>query len=253
MVNVRGARRRPRRASSRPGRSRGRPARSRAASGTSRARSRAGAGAPSSTLNAMPSPSRAAQSRPSAPPFAIQPVAETHQLRVRRAVATDQLGACAHRVGGTPTAGEALEPRECVCHPLERERVRHDAAAVDRRRHRARLDLRSAAQPRRASPAGTGAMQGDSPRSANHARRQRSSIAACFPEQLCSSREGSGPHSRSSSVASASASSAPHGLELIRPMQVRRARDRDLGIVEIGPCPHDRKRLDRLRRAAEDT
>ena len=45
---------------------------------------------------------------------------------------------------------------------------------------------------------------------------------------------------------------AAHRLELIRPMKVRRARDRDLGVVEIGSRAHDRQRLDRLRRAPEE-
>ncbi len=42
-----------------------------------------------------------------------------------------------------------------------------------------------------------------------------------------------------------------HGLELVRPMQMRRAGDCDLGVVEVGAGAHDRQRLDRLRRAAE--
>ena len=44
---------------------------------------------------------------------------------------------------------------------------------------------------------------------------------------------------------------SPYRLELIRPVQVRRAGDRDLGIVEIRTYADDRKSLDRLRRAPE--
>ena len=45
---------------------------------------------------------------------------------------------------------------------------------------------------------------------------------------------------------------APHRLELVGPVEVRRAGDRDLGIVQIGPRAHDGQRLERLRRAAEE-
>ena len=45
---------------------------------------------------------------------------------------------------------------------------------------------------------------------------------------------------------------APHRLELVGPMEVRRAGDRDLGIVQIGPRANDGQRLERLRRAAEE-
>ena len=45
---------------------------------------------------------------------------------------------------------------------------------------------------------------------------------------------------------------ALHRLELVRTMEMRRAGDRDLGVVEVGPRAHERKRLDRLRRAAEE-
>ena len=45
---------------------------------------------------------------------------------------------------------------------------------------------------------------------------------------------------------------ALHGLELVRTMEMRRAGDRDLGVVEVGPGAHDRERLDRLGRAAEE-
>ena len=44
----------------------------------------------------------------------------------------------------------------------------------------------------------------------------------------------------------------PHGLELVGPMQMRRAGDRDLGVVEVRPRADKRQRLDRLRRAAEE-
>ena len=45
---------------------------------------------------------------------------------------------------------------------------------------------------------------------------------------------------------------AQHGLELVGPVEVRRAGDRDLGIVQVRPRAHDGQRLERLRRAAEE-
>jgi hypothetical protein len=45
---------------------------------------------------------------------------------------------------------------------------------------------------------------------------------------------------------------APNGLELIRSVEMRRARDRHLGVVEIRPRAYERKSLERLRRAAEE-
>ena len=45
---------------------------------------------------------------------------------------------------------------------------------------------------------------------------------------------------------------ALHGLELVRTMEMRRAGDRDLGVVEVGSRAHDRECLERLRRAAEE-
>src|SRR5688572_33511285 len=44
---------------------------------------------------------------------------------------------------------------------------------------------------------------------------------------------------------------ALHRLELVRTMEMRRAGDRDLGVVEIRPRPYERKRLDRLRGTAK--
>ena len=118
----RGARRRPRRASSRPAPPRGRPSRTRAARGTRRAPRRIGRWAPSSTLSAMPSPSRAAQRSPSAPPFATQP--SPSRMSSVSAAPSPRIssGSSTHRVGGARAAVERLEPREGVRHPLEGQR-----------------------------------------------------------------------------------------------------------------------------------
>jgi len=42
---------------------------------------------------------------------------------------------------------------------------------------------------------------------------------------------------------------APHGVDLIRTMEVRRAGDGDLGLVEIRSRPNHGQRLERFRRA----
>ena len=94
-------------------------------------------------------------------------VAEPHQLGVRRAVSADELWMRAHRVCRTQAAVERLEPGEGVRHPLERQRVRHDAAAVDSGRQRLGLDLGRRRDLRRASPAEVGATAVCSPPSAS--------------------------------------------------------------------------------------
>ena len=114
------------------------------------------------------------------------------------------------------------------------------------------LDLRRARRPRRAAPAGTGCDARRYPSVGQPRSRQSSSIAACLPEQLCSILVGSGPHSRSSSVAFAFVEEAPHRLELVGPVEMRRGRDRDLRVVEIRSRPDDRQRLERFRGAAEE-
>ena len=44
----------------------------------------------------------------------------------------------------------------------------------------------------------------------------------------------------------------PHGVELVRTMQMRRTGDRDLGVIEVRPRTYKRQRLDRFRRTAEE-
>ena len=151
----------------------------------------------------MPRPSRAAQRRPSAPPFATHPSPRRMSSVSARTVPADELRVRAHRVGGPDATVERLEPRERVRHPLERQRVGHDAAAVDGGRHRHGLDLGSGCDLREHRLLDMDAPASRYPSVGQSFTRQSSSIAACFPEQLCSSRVGSGPHSRSSSLASA--------------------------------------------------
>ena len=200
----------------------------------------------------MPSPSRPAQRSPSAPPFATQP-SPSRMSSVSAAPSPRISSGCARIASAArapPASASSREKAWAMRSSVEREG--HDAAAVDRGRHRPRTRPRRRPRPRRASPAGTGASRADSRRVGQPRSRQRSSIAACFPEQLCSSRVGSGPHSRSSSVAPGLREQAPHGLELVGAMEVRRARDRDLGVVEVRPRAHERQRLDRLRGAPEE-
>ena len=103
---------------------------------------RIGRCAPSSTLSAMPSPSRPAQRSPSLRPSPPSPPRRMSSVSART-VSADQLRARAHRVGDARAALERLEPRERVGHALERQAVGHDAAAVDRGRQRRGLDVRS--------------------------------------------------------------------------------------------------------------
>ena len=61
---------------------------------------------------------------------------------------------------------------------------------------------------------------------------------------MSASSRSYGPHSRSSSVAGALASSAPHGRELLVVGQVRGRRDRELAVVEVVARARERQRLD---------
>ena len=73
-------------------------------------------------------------SSPSAPPLTPSR-AEPHELGVGARRPRDELGPRAHRVRDARSAVESLEPGERVRHPLEREAVGDDAAAVDGRRN----------------------------------------------------------------------------------------------------------------------
>ena len=78
-------------------------------------------------------------------------------------------------------------------------------------------------------------------------------MPACLPEQLCSIRVGSEPHSSSVLGRRRLREERAHGRrELLRRREVRRRRDRDLLGREIVAGPHERERLKRLRRGAEE-
>ena len=178
-------------------------------------------------------------------------VAEPHELGVRRAVSADQLWMGAHRVRGAQAAVERLEPGEGVRHPLERQRVRHDAAAVDSRRHRLGLDLGRRSDLREH-------------RLLEWVRRQ--SVALRRPVVDATEQqhrrvlpgavvlEAGGLRAALEVVLGRVGlrEQALHGLELVRPMEMRGAGDRDLGVVEVGSGTHDGQCLERLRRAAEE-
>ena len=151
--------------------------------------------------------------------------------------AADQVRVRAHRAATAGAAVELLEPGERVRHPLERQRERDDAAAVDRRRDRRRghAGRRRDLGQQRLLHRMLGA--GGTPRWSSRSRAQSASMPACLPEQLCFSREGgcpAGPHSSSSSVASARASSARDRRELLVVGEVRRRGDREV-VVRRGP------------------
>ena len=170
----------------------------------SRARRRARAGspryAPSSAFSAKPRPSScAAQNRPSAPPFAIQPSRSAHQIGVGRAARrADELGPRAHRRCGSAPGVRVSS----AAASLERRRERRHAAAVDRHARRRRRARRSAAAAD-ARGRGTGG-------AASRARgRPRASRRACPSSCARASRPAgppAGPFSRSSTVAPARAS-----------------------------------------------
>ena len=195
--------------------------------------------APSSTLRAMPRPSRAAQRRPFGAPLGHPAVAEPHELGVRRAVAANQLRVDAHRVRSPQAAVERLESGEGVRHPLERQRVGHNSAPVDGRRHRPRLDLGSVCK--LGEHRLLAGMRGEAVAlrrpvvDATEQQHRRVLPGAVVLEagglraalEVVLGRVGLREE-------------ALHGLQLVGTMEMRRAGDRDLGVVEVGSGAHDR-------------
>ena len=136
---------------------------------------------------------------PSAPPFATQP-GSARMSRCRRRRAADQLGVRAHRGGDAGAAVERLEPGERVAIRSSGSAKVDDAAAVDRRRHRRRVDLGRARRPRRAAPAEPDGRGAGSPPSASRAPgRAPASPRACRSSCGGAARRLLAPHSRSSS------------------------------------------------------
>ena len=127
----------------------------------------------------------------------------------------------------------------------------HDAAAVDRRRERVRLEIgggrdlhphellaRMRLEPVALERPATLATE-------EQHRRVLSRAVVLEPCRLRAALEvvlrRAGPGEQ-----------APHRLELFGPMEVRGAGDRDLGIAQIGSRANDGQRLERLRRAPEE-
>ena len=201
----------------------------------------------------MPSPSRRGAQKPLGAALRHPAVAQAHELGVGRAVSADQLRMRAHRGRGRarrPRAARAARTRA----PSARASARRSTTPQPSTAVGIDSGSTSAAAATSASIACWHGMRGEPVALGRPAvrRGRASSIAACFPEQLCSRRVGSGPHSRSSSVASAFASRLRTGSSWSGRWEVRRAGDRDLGVVEVGPRADERQRLDRLRRAAEE-
>ena len=141
---------------------------------------RSGRCAPSSALSAIAEPVARRAEQPFGPALRDPAVAQPHELRVGRAVAADELRTGTHRVGRPRAAVEPLEPGERVRHPLERERVGQDAAAVDRGRQRGGLDLGRRGDLREHRLLAGMRRRAGSPRSASRARgRGAASPRAC--------------------------------------------------------------------------
>ena len=157
---------------------------------------------------------------------------------------------CAHRLRDPKASLEAGDPSERMRHSLEREGVGHHAAAVDRGQDRLQLDLRGVGHlgehRRLARVLGQSIARVGQP-----IVRQSRSIAACFPEQLCSSARRLEAAFEVVLGRTGLREQTADGLELLRPVEVRRAGDRDLVVGEVRHHPHDRQRLERLRRAAQ--
>ena len=166
---------------------------------------------PSSTLSATPDARRGRRrsSTPSAPPFAVQPASVAHQHgvgghgpRISSGCARIAAATCAPPV-------QVLEAREHERHPLERQGEGDDAAAVDRGRDLADAVTSAAATSSEAAARCTGCVResvaaaGPAARAAE--REHPRVLAGAVVLELRSARPG--PHSRSSSVASAFASS----------------------------------------------
>ena len=157
----------------------------------------------------------------------------------------------AHRGEDPVGAVQRSEPANDRAMRSSGRRERHDAAAVDGGRDLSRPS-RCSRFPR-AAPAGADGRRGGSPGSPS-ARPADGEKTRVLPGAVVVDRPGGrpscSPHSRSSSVAGACASSAAHGLELRRLGAVRRAGDRDLPVVEIGREGRA-ERLDRLGAGAK--
>ena len=165
-------------------------------------------------------------------------------------IPANQLRVRPHRIGGPNATLERLDPRERVRHPLEWKRVGHDTAAVDGGRHGHGLDLGSGCDlreqrlltrmPGEPVPLGRPVVHA----AEQQHRRVLPGAVVLDPGGLRSALE----------VVLARVGlreEALHRLELVRTMEMRRAGDRDLGVVEVGPRAHERERLERLRGAAE--
>ena len=136
-------------------------------------------------------------------------------------------------------------------HAFQREAVRHDAAAVDGGRHRRGLDPRSGRDLGEELLLAGMRRRGGTPRSASRVAAEQQHRRVLPRAVVLDRPVGSGPHSRSSSVAFAFArGSAP--ARAGRAGGVGRGRDRDLRVVQIRSRPDERQRLERFRGTAEE-
>jgi len=162
----------------------------------------------------------------------------------------------AHRRDDTRASVEAREAGERVRHSLEGQSERDDAAAVCGGGDRLGIDLGG---------------RGDFGKHRLLAGVLRQPVALARPAPRAAEREHRRVlpgavvlEPRRASVQSDSAAlelvlrgrclgeKASDRVELLGPVEVRRARDRDLGLVEVGPRSDDGERLYRLGRAAEE-
>ena len=157
----------------------------------------------------------------------------------------------AHRGGHARAALALLESREHECHPLERQREGEHAAAVDGGRQ---------------VVGATSGRLGDLGQACVLDRVRREPIAAARPALGAAEREHPGVLARAVVlerrrlrpalelvlVRRRLREQAAHGGELLGPGEVGGGRDRDLLVGEVVARPHERERLERLGRRAQE-
>ena len=209
--------------------------------------------APSSTLSASTEPvRRAGAERPFRTTLRHPAVERADEQRVGGDRAAQHLRVRPHRRDDPLAAVERRQPAEHARGPPQR-----TARTSSRRSRRPRSRSRPARPPprpppRRASPAGTDATARRYPSDSQPRARQSARKPACLPEQLCSTRVGADRIPARPRCGRREREQPPHRGDLLGPSEVRRAGDRDQLVVELGTRSHDRQRLDRLRRGAEE-
>ena len=209
--------------------------------------------APSSTFSATPRPS--AEQAQKAPPHRLsRPSRRAHGSGSRRPRAAR---------GAAPGAPASPRPpasrRRGAAAGRTRERTaRAGGRTSGPRTRRSRSGCRRDRPPPRrrsrgAAPPAAGASRGDSRASRTRARGRRRGTPRACPSSCARSDDGDpGGDLEIQLRRGRGGEQRPDGGELVGESTVRGARDRDLAVIEVGPGPHERKRLDRLGRRAKE-